>query len=173
MKTLIAAALMILSVQAFAQVTLPKNDEGKVVFSEVVQTPGSGSDTLHANAVRWFTETYKSEKNRKVGLDNILDIQNLKSDNYNGGVNYTIEVFVRDGRYKVMVSELRHKDYDGKRCSGGLLDKDTPSCTRGTMSKKQWDKIKADTDQQINKIMAELKTEMLKKPKGGETDDDW
>ena len=172
MKSLLAIALTLFAFQAFSQVSLPKNDEGKVEISEVVSVEGLELDALLENAKRWFGSKYKAEKNRKVGFDFVSDIQNFKSDSYSGGVNYTITVSVRSGRYKVTFTEMRHKDYDGKRCSGGELSRDEPHCVRGTMSKKEWEKVKADTEMQVKQLMMELKAEMEKKPKA-DTEDDW
>ncbi|MEM9023949.1 MAG: DUF4468 domain-containing protein [Bacteroidota bacterium] len=172
MRKLFTLLAAVIALQGFAQ-DLPKDEDGKVEFTETVSVAGFTADQLYANAKTWFAAQYKSEKNRKflTDINKISDKQNIKSEQMSGGVNYTIDIQVKEGRYRIRITNLAHKDYGKGKCSGGRLEADEPLCRDGKMSAKTWQQVKNITKEQVTQLIESIKTAMAKKEE--KKSDDW
>ncbi len=158
-------------------------------WEEVVTVDSTANKTeLFNRARRWFSNTFKSEKDvisitdKESGEISGNAVVKYKSDRFyvgvvcvNGYVNFKINVYVKDGRYKYVIHSLVHEGsyYDGnKPISYGILTDSeiAPKPTRGGANKKAWVEIKAQAINQINSLINSLKTEMSTK---SEVQDDW
>lgn len=150
---------------------LPTDENGNVVFTEVVEVSGKSAAELMENAKAWFDEYYMSDKNRVIEGETILDNHNFKTTKGNkdaGAVNYEIRVIVKDGRYKYEISNLVHKDYANDVGTGGKLEREEP---KDGFSQKIWEDIKAQAKQQAEEAIKSLKAAMTKTPE--KKNDDW
>lgn len=66
MKYIFTAIILIFSSFTYAQ--LPKDENGKVVFSDVIDAPGLSKEELHSKSKSWILSTFKSTDNM-VGFD--------------------------------------------------------------------------------------------------------
>ncbi len=150
---------------------LPKNDDGIISYTAVVNVSGKSADQLLDNAKRWFEETYKSARNRKVEGSKISDNHNLKMKKGSkdaGAVNYDISVMCKDGRYKYEITNLVHKDYEKTVGTGGKLEREEP---KDGFSGKLWADFKMQSDAQVKELIASLTKAM--EYTAEQKNDDW
>ena len=161
MKTICSFLLIALIATPFFAQDLPKDEDGQVVYTEVVNVEGKTQDQLLQNAKRWFDQEYKSAKKRVVEGYTVLDNHNFtvkKGSKVAGGVNYDIRIMIKDGRYKYEISNLVHKDYEKVVGSGGKLERDEP---KDGFSQKLWDEFKAQANEQALALIKSLKEGMV------------
>ena len=60
MKTSIIMIFCLLFTGALAQNSLPVDEDGMVNFTKVEEVKGFSKDRLYSNAIKWFSEYYKS-----------------------------------------------------------------------------------------------------------------
>ncbi|MDQ1770429.1 DUF4468 domain-containing protein [Labilibaculum sp. A4] len=106
MKKLLLGILLLFSVSAFAK-----------EFTEVIEAPDKTADQLYSSARGWFAETFKS-------ADDVLQMDDPVSGKLIGKgfskvpikaagmiveikMQYTIKIFVKDGRFKYDISNIR------------------------------------------------------------------
>jgi hypothetical protein len=180
-KTFLILSLLMITILSFSQEPLK--------WEEVVNVDSTTTKTELFNRARhWFSNTFKSEKDvisisdKDAGEISGNAVVEYKSTRFyvgvvcvNGYVNFKINVYVKDGRYKYIIHSLIHEGsyYDGnKPISYGLLTESQipPKPTRGGANKKAWAEIKAQATSQIDALINSLKTEMATK---SEAQDDW
>jgi len=154
-------------------------------FEEVVKLDSTVTkDELFNRARSWFGKTYNNEKyviateDRSTG-----EISGNGSMNYNtrklyfgvgaviGDVDYKINIYVKDGRYKYVFHSFRHTgSYVGgsSPISYGMLTKDSevPKPSRGGANSKAWNDIREQTEIKIKKTIEGLKSSMSIKYEG-------
>lgn len=180
-KIILILTVLTLSTFSYSQEPL-KWEEVVIVDSTITK------DELFIRARHWFSTTFKSEKDvisisdKKTGEISGNSLLSYKSGRFyfgvscvNGPVNFKINVYVKDGRYKYVFHSFFHEGSysDGSRpISYGELtnSKVAPKPTRGGPNNKAWMEIKEQTTIQIDMLMNSLKLEMSKKP---EANDNW
>lgn len=180
-KTFLILIVIFLSTLSYSQEPL-KWEEVVTVDSTVNKTE------LFNRARQWFSNTFKSEKDvisisdKESGEISGNAVVEYKSDRFyvgvvcvNGYVNFKVNVYVKDGRYKYVFHSFDHEGsyYDGnKPISYGILTNSeyAPKPTRGGANNKAWAEIKDQTTSQINALINSLKTAMSQK---SEAQDDW
>lgn len=179
----IAISLHILPKDA---VTLPVDEKGNVVFSEVVEIQDVAKDILFIRGMEWLAKTYRSSKDviqmedkeaGKIigkGLTIVyVKVLGMKFDA--GPMRYTIAMYFKDGKFKYEFSNFYH---EGNRLekigAGGAIENEKPACgnpfTGGGMTKGRWNGIKSQTDITIREIIADMKEFMAK---GATSSDNW
>ena len=129
---------------------------------------------LYINAKSWFAESYKNSKyviqledkeegkiigNGSFPYRSNIFIGNAASVGY---INYTITIYVKDGRYKYEIANIIH---EGASTSFGKISdlesfiKDKPS--KGWRT-KVFNDLKTQIDDYFNVLINELKSYMLK-----------
>ncbi len=158
-------------------------------WEEVITVDSTVNKTeLFYRARHWFSNTFKSEKHvisisdKESGEISGNAVVEYKSNNFyvgvvcvNGYVNFKINVYVRDGRYKYVFHSFVHEgsfSRGNKPISYGLLTDSeiAPIPTRGSANNRAWAEIKDQTTNQINSLIDSLKTEMASK---SQILDDW
>ncbi len=180
-KIFLILVVMSVSILGFSQEPL-KWEEVVTVDSTVNKTE------LYSRARQWFSNTFKSEKDvvsvsdKESGEISGNAVVEYKSDRFyfgvvcvNGYVNFKINVYVKDGRYKYVFHSFDHEGsfYQGnKPISYGILTNSeiAPKPTRGGANNKAWAEIKDQTTRQVNALIESLKTSMLRK---SEVQDNW
>lgn len=125
--------LLLVSVNTFAQKKKKNKDEiqlvpptfvmkeGKVVYSEVVDQAGVTPEELHKRCFKWFNAFYKNpggvikenvanEKIKgKARIPLFLEDANTLTQTRSGLMNYTIEVDLKDGKYRYNITRINKK----------------------------------------------------------------
>lgn len=182
-KLFLVSALALLSYdEAFCQKEIPNlpidNDTKKITYSEVVYVDSSANkQELYARAREWFAKAYKSSNNviqmddkesgKIVGKALMQVYHKALGANYNSGyINYTISVYVRDGRYRYEVTDFYHT---GQYVSGGNRIPDYGLCenmintthkSMGISYQKTYNYYLYQLDNNIIDLIADLKTAM-------------
>jgi hypothetical protein len=97
--------------------------EGVVTYSEVVQVDSISKAILYNRAKKWFVASYKSAK-EVIQLDDsengeITGKGNFKVSYYTREpfISHTISIFVKDGRYKYLITDMSYSDNQNEKFS--------------------------------------------------------
>lgn len=150
-------------------------------YSEVVQVDSIPKNELFNRAKIWFVTTYHNakevlqlenqEEGEIVGKAIIKYYPNVfaGSEQIIGNINYTIKIFVKDGRYKYEITDFIHDPYGnqlGLKTSMGLITTDIecpyPQRMGKNWSKKVWKDIKSQIESNITLLIFSLKQGMNK-----------
>jgi len=159
---------------------LPRNDEGKVEYKEVIEVPGVSKDELYLRAWEWLSKTFISSKNviqmkdQEGGIivgNATIQVSVKRVMMFPAGwINYTLTLNFKDGRYRCVINSFVH-DGTGSEFSNGAsagpLTKDIPRKPK-IFSKKEWARIKMQVDEEINKLIESMKAAMI-----SDSDDEW
>ena len=176
---LIFILLLVASTNIYAQENL--------IFEKVIQSDSIGKSLLYVTINDWFASTYNSANDVIQMSDKDAGIiigngsmsyakKGMSYQCYSGNIKYTIKVYVKDNRYKVVLTNFNHSAKVGHSplCSFGGLTTADVYATKG-MSKKYhnnaWSHMKVSAEQFSNGIFESLekKTTIIKKEAG----DDW
>lgn len=159
--------------------TFPIDEKtGEIVYTEVVTVENVSSDVLFLRAKEWFVHTFVSAEDVLQLEDKAAGILIGKSNfrvetSFMGGgtgagrVKFTIEINVKDGKYKYKIQDLIH-DGNGEVSSHGDLRLEKPSGGIYTMGMKNWLGIKQQTNTKVLSIISSLKKAM-----NTSKDNDW
>lgn len=108
--TLFALSIAFLSAigQTNAAAIVTKTD-GKVIISEVIQTPNISAKDLYSNTLLWISQTFNSSKsviqtqNQETGL---LTLRAHISVSENSWTDFAMTIQVKDGRYKYSITDI-------------------------------------------------------------------
>ncbi|NML69975.1 DUF4468 domain-containing protein [Chryseobacterium sp. RP-3-3] len=158
-------------------------------FEEVVKVDSTVTkDELFNRARSWIGKTYNDEKYVLATEDRVNgELSGNGSMSYRtgklyfgvgaviGDVDYKINIFVKDGRYKYSFHSFRHIGTNvpgGSAISYGLLtvSDNAPKPSRGGANNKAWNDIKDHTSVKIKQTIESLKEAMNKKYEGSS---DW
>jgi len=172
--------LLLLPVLLMAQKELPKDESGKINFTEVVEAKGLSKGELFANAEAWFGSYYRSPKviQSKDDMDGIIVGKSMfkvyidiETKDRAGVVKYTIELAIKEGRYKYSIANLKHKDHTDKVGTGGDLENNDPFCGYDKLNAETWKFIKEQAYDNVGVIVENLKKGMA--PASEKNGDKW
>ena len=86
-------------------------------------------------------------------------------------VDFTISIYIKDKRYKYVVTDFNHVS-NKNGFSGGALEDDKPDCGSFNMVKKGWLQVKQQTKSTMDRLIDDLKKTMNRKLSNTE-DEDW
>lgn len=194
MKHLLLFTLLVIGVNGFSQFDTSTehlreleidSTTNKIVFTEVVQTPGVNRSDLYNAAREWFVVSFKS-------ADDVLQMEDKEAGILMGkafnsvsattgmGVTipymlyYTIKLYFKDGRYKYVVTDLIYRSDDNEHQNAVELfivdDYLYKNKSKGKFDymNKQW---KRETIKSIDKLISNLKSTMAKAK--SLNNDDW
>ena len=153
-------------------------------YTEVVSVKGVSADELYYRAREWFSRAFKTSNNvlqmdskeRKtlIGKGSIEIPEGSlfgPSKNSRGFVNFTIAIYLKDGRYKYEIADAWHTTTFTRYVSdGGSLYKEESDGTGINNSAFKF--IKSYSVEHISSLIDSLKTEMSN-PGKSEKKDDW
>jgi hypothetical protein len=159
-----------------------------VSFEKVIKVDSTKKAIIFATVNDWFASTYNSandviqmsDKEEGIIIGNgsmNYNYGKMSYSCYTGYIKYTIKVYVKDNRYKVVLTNFSHsvKAGNGQQCSLGMITSKELYATSG-MSKKYhnnvWKDIKAKTESYSNEIRLSLKKKTSEK-KSEKVSDDW
>jgi hypothetical protein len=151
-----------------------------ITYQGVVPVPGTGQADLYTRAAAWATRNYSLPsqitphpetgeiviKGQRVAkLRTTYD--NVPRGSYAGVVAHTLTIYVKDGRYKYVLTDLTH-DAAGvpNLRSGGALEQDRASLFgyAGLGSQKPWEELKVEATRDVRHLMANLQAAMTLQP---------
>ena len=166
MKNLILILLVIFAFNYVYCQDLPIDDKtGKITYSEIKQIDSLTKGELYSKTLEWFAYKFTSAND----VIQLKDDVNMKVIGKGGvGINYysrnptisfTVSVFLKDNRYKIIITDLRYFDNQGE----DFLINDFPKSWAG---KK---KLYRTVDVQIKLILADFYNYMKTQNK----EEDW
>ena len=162
MKNFILATFLFSSISSFSQDSLSgilPLENGKVTYTGVVQVDSFTINQLYFLAQKWFVKTYKSANDVVQLADKeyaqLIGKGNFKIDYFTKEpyINQTVSIFVKDGRYKYIISDFYYSDNDGKK----FAIEDFPKSWIG--KKKLFEKVDAETKLLIASLYVFMKTQ--------------
>lgn len=172
MKKIFTLLSLIFSLVIFAQ---------DFQFEEVVKVDSTiTKEELFNRARTWIGKTYNNEKfviatedknNGELSGNGMMNYH--PGRNYfgsgvvKGEVNYKINIYVKDGRYKYLFHSFRHTGSSigmNQPINYGMItgSADAPKPSRGGSSNTAWKDIKEESEFKIKKIIESLKASMNK-----------
>lgn len=152
-----------------------------ITYQGVVQVPGASQADLYARAAAWAAKSYSTTPNAIQQQDpqtGQLVIKGLRPavtravydgvlrSSYAGVVSHTLTIYVKDGRYKYVLTGLTHEAAGTLNLrSGGPLEQDRVNLYgyAGIGSRKAWDELKIDATRDVRHLVAALQTAMTLK----------
>lgn len=160
------------AVQAADAAGLPVDPVTKLITYEgVVEVPGVSKADLYTRAYAWIAKTYRSandviqmqdkEAGQLVakGLTRVT-ARAMGMDMDAGVVRHTLSIYVKDGKYKYVITNLKHDDLRPKAASVGPLESENLPFG---MSKKVWANMKGQANRDIYNMVADLQSTMTLK----------
>lgn len=153
--------------------------EGQVQFEEVVPVENVSKDDLYKRAKKWIVETYKSA-NDVIQYDDPsggevigkgffeVNWQATFMHTYKVNVFHTVNIKVKDGRYKFVINGFRVKFHLPADKYSPPVDGDEPLETFNKAREKNAAKFASVVDAEMYTIVNSIKTGMKKSSK-----DDW
>ena len=161
----------------------------QITYSEVIKVDSLESKmVLYSKAREWFAKTYKSssdviqmddkESGKLVGKA-LMQVYHkaLGSSFPSGYINYTISIYVKDGRYRYEITNFYHS---GQYVSGGNRIPDYGVCekminttdkTMGMSYQKTYNYYLYQMDNNIKGLIADLKKTMATKTTNSSTEE--
>ena len=162
---------------------------GKITYTEVVRVDSSLTKSeLYSRASGWLAEISRSTKgklrwadrnNGKIICNALMQAYCKNGWGANeecGNIRYTISIFLKDGRYKYEITDFYHTG----QTAGATTIPDYGPCEKmintadkagGISMQKTYNQILNDMDNNIRKLIGDLKSVMAKKPTPKK--DDW
>jgi hypothetical protein len=182
------SALVLLSVSAaFGQKETPKlpidSSTSKITYSEVVYLDSlANKQELFSRAREWFAKAYKSSRNviqmedkenGKIIGKALMQVY-YKEFPY-GYINYTISIYIKDGRYKYEFTDFHHTGQQGRDVPDfGVCEKmiKTSDKYMGIISyQKYYNYCLYQMDNNIKDLITDLKAAMTRKATNSKKDD--
>jgi hypothetical protein len=152
---------------------LPRNSQtGRITYEGVVQVDGVSKADLFTRANAWAARTYRSandviQLNDKEAGQLILKGNSRVSSRGSdfGVVRHTLTIYVKDGRYKYVLTDLTH-DAAGARnvySAGPLEQPQGHLFTMDVGNKKPWEDIRMQATRDARRLIASLESTMTLK----------
>lgn len=155
---------------------LPEDKEtGKVTYEEIVQVKDVNADILYSRGLEWFARTFnsansviqmKDEKLHKLIGKGAIGVS-LRG-HPQGFFKYTISFESRNERFKYSITDIYHENYNG--AEGGAIVNNKPQCGTFLMTKKEWEKLKEQAENNLNQLVVSLKTFVIE---NATNEEDW
>jgi hypothetical protein len=142
-----------------------------ITYQGVVEVPGVSKADLYTRAYTWVANAYHSansviqmqdkEAGQLVakGLTRIT-VRSLGMNVDGGVIRHTLTIYVKDGRYKYVLTNLTHEDFRAKGTSIGPLEReDLPF----GVTKKMWANMRSDANRDAYRLVADLQAAMTLK----------
>jgi len=149
-----------LFVVALLPMSLIAQVAGKVGHSEVVEVKGAAASTLTSRANTFLTKKKIEAKTAGTVISGtgtfIVAYPSIKFGTDKGNVHFNLKLMVKDGKYKMDLTDFKHEGMHGKS-SGGSIDLEKPECGEVQLSGAAWGQIKEQTLDQLQAFVMELK----------------
>jgi hypothetical protein len=170
---LIIPALIIVVFQSFSQnPAFPiDNESKKITYTEVVELgKGVKKATIQTRAKGWVSKKgFLAKAKQAEGTFSfkgkyVLNYPSATTGkNERGEVEFICTLYLKDGRYKYVISNFKHVGVNG-RGSGGPLEKDVPECGKFVLPLGSWTKIKNEVFSLTTPLVTEMKQALAGAP---------
>jgi hypothetical protein len=153
-----------------------------ITYEGVVTVPGVSQSDLYKRAATWIAGAYSQgnatglredlttgvlslQGARPVAVHNLYE--GVMRSSYAGVVRHTLTIYVKDGRYKYVLTNLTHDAVGTPNMrSGGPLEQERSSLFgyAGLGSHKPWTDMKVEATRDARHLMAELRAAMTLQP---------
>jgi hypothetical protein len=165
MKKIVLSVALICGVLHFlpAQNLPVDQGTGKITYLEVVDAAGVKPADLNKVVKDWATKqgfTNKEDAADKLVYDAFtnLDYPSVSgSGTEKGKVKFTLSVFLKDGKYRYILTDFVHEGDVKTKANGGKLENVNPDCGATKMSGKGWVTIKNKTGANMKALTDDLK----------------
>jgi hypothetical protein len=170
MKKLLTAILICLTFFCEAQTdSIPKDENGKYTYSEIVSVDSISASELYSRAKQWFVSAYNSSKSviqnddiesRTIFGKAIIPVTftAMGSASKMGNVHYEITVSCKDGRLKFVITNFYFKN----NYNNNLAFEIAKGPDNG-YRKKDWERAREQVDTNMRALILDLKKSMSKK----------
>lgn len=188
---IISALIILLISNVLGQKNAPNlpidSSSGKITYTEVVYVDSlANKQELFSRAREWFAKAYKSSTNvlqmedkengKLVGkaLIKVYFKAFIGNQYFPGGyINYTISIYIKDGRYKYEITDFYHTGDNNNIPDGGACEK-LITATKGfggNSYKKTYLLFLYQMDDNIKELIGTLKTALSTKTLNLKKDD--
>jgi hypothetical protein len=166
---------IILSASALAQDNLPRDENGKIVFEEIIKLDSMPASLLLKNAKAWIQKSYvQSEKSIKCDSNSVsakgLFLVYTKggiSKEIHGAIRYNVTIQVKNNKYQYRFSDFVFEYYKINRNYQYVpTGQEKPlEVEKFTGWDPAWQNHKKETNNRILNHIQSLKSEMAKRSK--------
>ena len=150
----------------------------RITYEGVVQVPGASQADLFARARAWVSQTYDQQNAQPTQQDaasgqiqlrgaRLVQVyqtyQGVPRASYAGVVRHLLTIYVKDGRYKYVLTDLEHDaQHTPNLRSGGALEQKRVSLFGygGLGSYQAWAELKTDALRDARHLMTSLEAAM-------------
>jgi hypothetical protein len=166
---------LLLSLSSFGQVNLPRGEDGKITYEEIVRADSIPKAVLYKNAKEWTYRIYKqTEKSIRCDSNTIsvkghylVYTRGGVSKEIHGAIRYNLTIEVKDNKYKYKFSDFIFEYYKQNRNyqyvptgkEKPLEDENFPAW------EKAWENHKKELNEKIPHIISTLKSDIRKRDK--------
>jgi hypothetical protein len=157
--------------------TLPTDpDTHLVAYTGVVDVPSTTQAQLYSRAYEWVVKTYNSPKDviqmqdKESGKIIVKASSKARITKYDSGYNlYTFSIYVKEGKYKYDVTDLRNEhvvlngQYVGDY-SLGRFEQVEPNI-KTKQSQRGWNNLRRNAEADIKALLTSLQAAMVAKDK--------
>lgn len=171
-KIFLLLVLFALNINAQEKFEFPLNENGQIIFTEVVSAEGKTKDDLFTNSKMFFVNTYKvtqdklkQDKANYSVSDNQYSIMTVKMNGSDVKVKlfYTIAIMSKDNKYKYDIKNIFTKTEVTETTLEKMFDK--AASEKAAQKPKLAENLKAyytAINAEIENIKANIKKEMAK-----------
>jgi hypothetical protein len=163
---LIIPAIILFTFETFCQTpTFPiDNDSKKITYTEVVELgKGVKKSVIQTRAKAWVAKKQFLAKNKQAegtysfkGKFVLHYPSATTGKNERGSVEFICTLYLKDGRYKYVLTNFKHVGESG-RGSGGALENEVPECGKFVLPMGSWTKIKNEVYSLTPPLVTEMK----------------
>lgn len=179
-KIFLLLVLFALNISAQEKFEFPLNENGQIIFTEVVPAEGKTKQDLFMNSKMFFVNTYKVTQDKlkqNAEASSVSDTQysiiNIKANgsDVKAKLFYTINILSKDGKYKYEIKNIFTKTEVSETPIEKMFDK--TASEKAAQKPKAAETLKAyyaAINAEIENIKANIKKEMAK---SGAAKSDW
>lgn len=150
---------------------------GKVTFMKVIETDNVSAAEAKIVMQKWAAKqstfsatTNEASKLFYKGRHKVNYPAPKGSINQSGDVNFNIQFFFKDGKFRYIMTDFIHGSKYG---SGGKMINADPKCGYGKIKDKSWNMIKNQTLTKSNKMVEEFTKALKEFQNDPARSDDW
>ncbi|HSD15020.1 MAG TPA: DUF4468 domain-containing protein [Flavobacterium sp.] len=171
-KIFLLLVLFALNINAQEKFEFPLNENGQIIFTEVVPAEGKTKDDLFTNSKMFFVNTYKvtqeklkQDKANYSVSNNQYSIMTVKMNGSDVKVKlfYTVSIMSKDGKYKYEIKNIFTKTEVSETPLEKMFDKEASE--KAAQKPKLAENLKAyygAINAEIENIKTNIKKEMAK-----------
>jgi hypothetical protein len=162
---------------AHSQINLPKDENGKVVYTNVIKTPELSASKIYSSLKIWLARNYNS-------LTHILKVEDeasytlvvkpivrvfLKNKWDAGKFTYTLTLQAKDGKFRYEITDFIHDRVTSGGYSCGEIENENSKCANLGIAPKYWDNVRLELHKKMIILSENLDTAI----NSSQSNNDW